>query len=141
VSRPKLDAPFDPEVAALLRRPGADGFATLLGITTDQLSRGAATAYLEIRPELLASTGAVHGGVIATLVEHVLALAVYPLVDVGRWVATVELKLNHLGWARHGRRVARAEVELLRLPLAVASVRVECGDETVALAQSTLYVS
>ena len=138
----RFEAEFNPKVADALREyTKAGGFPSKLGITVDKVEPGSIVCSLKIRPEdHCSSVGVVHGGVIASLIDHTLSLAVYPLVEVGKWVATVEFKTNYLGWVKEGTLVATGTVETLRRKIAVARVAVTNGDETVALAQGTLYV-
>jgi 1,4-dihydroxy-2-naphthoyl-CoA hydrolase len=126
-----LKARFDPEVAAALREyTKADGYPSLLGIVIA----------LPVRPELCSVVGVVHGGAIASLVDHALSLVVYPLVERGKWVATTEFKINYLESVREGVLRVTAEVLSLRARLAVARADVECNGKLVASAQGTLYV-
>ena len=84
--------------------------------------------------------GLVHGGVISALVDHTLSLAVYPLVEMDRWVATLELKLNYVSWAKEGELVATGRVESLRRTHAVVRVDVHNDERLVAVGQGTLYI-
>jgi uncharacterized protein (TIGR00369 family) len=48
----------------------------------------------------------VHGGVFSSLVDAAAYWALYPEVDEGKWMTTVEMKLNLLAPARSGRLIA-----------------------------------
>jgi 1,4-dihydroxy-2-naphthoyl-CoA hydrolase len=95
---------------------------------------------MEVTPALLSGAGAVHGGAVASLIDHALALAVYPLVEPDRWVATTEFKVNYLGWVEKGRITATGRVLSLGRQIAVGRVDVENEGRAVAAAQGTLYV-
>jgi 1,4-dihydroxy-2-naphthoyl-CoA hydrolase len=136
-----LKARFDPEVAAALREyTKADGYPSLLGFDVEEVTPGRIVIALPVRPELCSVVGVVHGGAIASLVDHALSLVVYPLVERGKWVATTEFKINYLESVREGVLRVTAEVLSLRARLAVARADVECNGKLVASAQGTLYV-
>ncbi len=50
--------------------------------------------------------GMVHGGVFSSLVDAAAYWALYPEVDEGKWMTTVEMKLNFLAPARSGKLIA-----------------------------------
>jgi 1,4-dihydroxy-2-naphthoyl-CoA hydrolase len=132
---------FDPEVAAALGEyTRAAGYPSLLGFEVEEVTPGRIIIALPVRPELCSVVGVVHGGAIASLVDHALSLVVYPLVERGKWVATTEFKINYLESVREGVLRVTAEVLSLRARLAVARAEVECGGKLVASAQGTLYV-
>ena len=60
------------------------------------------TAELDIRPDLLNPFGTAHGGVLASLVDHVLGAVMYPIIPRGAWAATTQLNLNLVAPAREG---------------------------------------
>jgi uncharacterized protein (TIGR00369 family) len=89
----------------------------------------------------------VHGGAIVSLVDHCASLAVYPLVEVGKWVATLELKVNYVSAVpASAGGTLEADAQVLALKKRVGIVRVdvrhvaEDRDELVAAAQATVYV-
>jgi uncharacterized protein (TIGR00369 family) len=142
VKESELEAKFQPEVAAAL--PGITAsapYSALLGLRVEEVKPGSIVCSLAVRDELQSGVGAIHGGAIASLVDHSLSLAVYPLVEPGKWVATSEFKINYLAAARTGTLRATARVLSLRRTVAVARVDVELDDGTlVAIAQGTLHV-
>ena len=133
---------FDPEIAKALRKYTKEGggYPALLGLVVEEVTPGRIVVALPVRPELCSVVGVVHGGAIASLVDHALSLVVYPLVERGKWVATTEFKINYLESVREGTLRVTAEVLSLRARLAVARAEVECGGKLVAHAQGTLYV-
>ncbi len=136
-------ADFNPKVAEALKSAAKiDGhFPAHLGIEVERAEPGRIVCSLAVRPEHVTPVvGVVHGGVIAALVDHTLSIAVYPLVEVGKWVATVEFKINYLGSVRGGVVRATGVVERLGKRVAVVRVDVENDGAPVALAQGTLYV-
>ncbi len=133
---------FQPAVAAALKEATAHGpYSSLLGLRVDESGPGVVVCSLPLRPELDSGVGAVHGGAIASLVDHSLSLSVYPLVEPGKWVATAEFKLNYLAAARTGTLRATARVLSLRRTQAVARVDVtDDAGQLVAVAQGSLTV-
>ncbi len=64
---------------------------------------------------------------LASLVDHVLGTAVFPLVPRGTWPATLEFKLNYLAPTRPG--VLRARSQVVSLSKRTAVVSVECDND------------
>lgn len=143
MSETDFAARYAPEVAdALVQSTAAAPYSSLLGMRVVECAPGTVTCELPCRPQLDSGIGAIHGGAIASLVDHSLSLAVYPLVEKGKWVATSEFKLNYLRAAREGATLrATARVLSLRRSTAVARVDVALEDGSlVAVAQGTLHV-
>lgn len=84
----------------------------MLGIRLSRLSPGRATLILDSRPRHAHAEG-VHGGILATLADTALAMAILTLVRSPARIATVELKINYL--SLHARGRLRAEARVLRL--------------------------
>lgn len=75
-----------------------------LGIRIVEVVRGACTARLEPSPRLVGNpdTGAVHGGVITTLLDSVGGAAAFSAVRLGQTVATLDLRIDYLRAAEPG---------------------------------------
>ena len=122
VDGPAIES-YNPDLAAtMLRDGGGGGVIDYLGLRLVDVGPGTAAAEIEVTPELLHNFGAVHGGVVATLVDHVLGAAVLPVVPAGTWPATLEFKLNYLAPVSEG--VIRAESQILSLRRRTAVVQV-----------------
>ena len=78
------------------------GVPEYLGMRITEVGPGWCVCVIGLRPELQNPFGAAHGAVVASLVDHVLGSAVFPLVPLGTWPATLEFKLNYLAAARGG---------------------------------------
>lgn len=87
-------------------------FVRQMGIRISRLGSGQATLVVDTRPEHLQPQGAVHGGVIATLADTAVAMALFTLVPPMTQMATVEMSINYLTPHRGGR--LRAEASILR---------------------------
>ncbi len=135
---------FNADVAKVLPQyTKGSPFAGMLGIEVTESRPGGLTCRIPLTPKLGSGVGAVHGGVLVALVDHSLSLAVYPLVEVGKWVATLELKMNYLAPVpadAEGFIVAEAQVLALKKRIAVVRVDVKWENELVATAQGTVYV-
>jgi uncharacterized protein (TIGR00369 family) len=133
---------YDPAIAeVMLSQSGGDGLTEYLGLRLVAVGPGTATAEVEVRPELLQAFGAVHGGVVAALVDHVLGAAVFPAVSRGTWPATLEFKLNYLAPVRDGVIRAVSEVVVLRRRTAVVQVDVTNDGRPVATALGTISLN
>jgi uncharacterized protein (TIGR00369 family) len=140
VERPAIES-FDPAIAEAMLDPrfdGANGLTEYLGLRIVEATAGRAVGRIEVRPELLQAFGAVHGGVVAALVDHVLGAAIFPSVPKGTWPATLEFKLNYLAPVRDGVLEAVGEVIALRRRTAVVQVEVTNDGKPVAVAQGTI---
>src|SRR5207247_1363780 len=119
VVRPSVSAPsravrppvFAASLAVRLTRvfPGVSppaapgtGLPAYLGIRIVEMAPGRLVAAMDVRAELLTPFGALHGGVMAGLVDHALGCVLYPLMERGQWAATTEFKLNYLAPVRAG---------------------------------------
>jgi 1,4-dihydroxy-2-naphthoyl-CoA hydrolase len=134
---------FDQRIAdAMLKaHDAAGGLPGWLGIKLRELGAGHLTATLEVRDELVTPMGAIHGGVMAGLVDHCLGVVLYPLMHRGQWAATTEFKLNYLRAVKSG--TLTAESRVLSMGRRSAVVRVEVANEgkLACVAQGTLLVS
>ncbi len=68
----------------------------LLGISLDAVEPGQVTMTLPPGPHLLGADGAVHPGMIATLLDSVMGCAVHSTLPVGQGYTTLEIKVNFL---------------------------------------------
>ena len=115
-------------------------YPALLGIEIVEITPGRLRCRLPVADRLMSGAGAVHGGAIASLVDHAISLVVYPLVERNKWVATVELKLNYLAPVREGEIIADAQVLALGRQVGTVRVDVHSGEDLCATALGTVYV-
>jgi uncharacterized protein (TIGR00369 family) len=135
---------FNPQVAeALPEYTKRSPYASHLGIEVAKVEPGLIVCKMKITDAHHSGVGAVHGGAIVSLIDHSLSLAVYPLVEVGKWVATLEFKVNYVAPVKMGGPTEiEAEARVLSLKKVVAHVRVDvrANGELVATAQGTGYI-
>jgi uncharacterized protein (TIGR00369 family) len=118
-----------------------NGLPQYLGISIDEITPGALRATMPVREELLTIMGAIHGGVMAGLVDHALGCVLYPLMKPGQWAATTEFKINYLAAVKAGTLVADSRVLSCGRRSAVVRVDVTNDGRLVCVAQGTLLIS
>jgi uncharacterized protein (TIGR00369 family) len=133
---------YDEGVAAAMQAGDEHltGLPAYLGIRTVDVGPARMVAELDVRPDLLNPFGSAHGGVVASLVDHVLGSVLYPVIERGRWAATTEFKLNLLTAVRGG--TLRAEATIINLTRRTAVVQVEVSNDgrLACLAQGTVLI-
>jgi uncharacterized protein (TIGR00369 family) len=117
------------------------GLPKYLGISLDEFKPGRLLASMEVREDLITVMGAIHGGVMAGFVDHVLGCVLYPLMRRGQWAATTEFKLNYLAAVKRGRLVGESVVLSMGRRSAVVRVDVVNEGRLVCTAQGTLLIS
>jgi uncharacterized protein (TIGR00369 family) len=100
-------------------------FNRYLGIRGESAEKGKSVLLLPVRPEFVgdARRPALHGGVIAALVDTAGGLAAWTALEEGESVSTVDLTVDYREPARLGGQL-RASAELLRKGNRVCHVRV-----------------
>ena len=134
---------FDQRIAdAMMRTNDAPaGLPGYLGVRFVAFTPGRLVAEMEVKKDLVTPMGAMHGGAMAGLVDHVMGCVLYPLMKRGQWAATTEFKLNYLSAVREGTLIAESNVLGLTSRTAVVRVEVRNGDRLACVAQGTLLVS
>jgi uncharacterized protein (TIGR00369 family) len=85
-------------------------FPSLVGLVLEEVRRDYARMRLPFRPELEQPAGAVHGGVIATMVDTVVVPAVGAHYERMPAMATIDMQVRYLGAAREVDLVAEGWV-------------------------------
>lgn len=116
-------------------------FIADLGIEQSRLGDGEAEVSLEVPHRLTNRVGGAHGGVIATVVDVVMAQAIRSRLVPGQLVATVEMKVNYLAPGRAGRLRGLAKAVRVGGTLATATAEVYDADGTLlAIGSGTFRV-
>jgi acyl-CoA thioesterase len=143
----ELAESFNPRVASALKAATAAApFTSMLGVEVEEQRAGYIRCRIPVTEKLRNGIGLVHGGVLTGLIDHVLSIVVYPHVEVGRWVATLDLKVSYIAPVRDGEIVAEAHVVSLRKRIGTVRIDVKNpkapgdGGELVAAAMGTVYV-
>jgi 1,4-dihydroxy-2-naphthoyl-CoA hydrolase len=131
---------FDRQIADGMVATGnaQPGLPAYLGMSITANGPGWCHVDLEVTEALLNPFGAAHGAVVASIIDHALGSAVFPLVPLGTWPATLEFKVNYLAPARPGLLRARSEVVSISSRTAVVTVECTNGDRVVATALGTI---
>jgi uncharacterized protein (TIGR00369 family) len=141
----ELRANYNPRVAeALAAATRAAPFPSLLGFEVVEQRPGYIACKLAVADRHLNGVGLLHGGALTALIDHVLSLVVYPHVEVGKWVATLDLKVSYLAPVREGEILAEAQIVSLRRRIGTVRIDVKNArggePELVAAAMGTVYV-
>ena len=100
--------PLDRELEPLIReRFRSSKFATWMGITLVKVGDGSSEVRLDVEPHHLNPGGIVHGGVLATILDASIGLALRSKLGMGREHVTIELDVHYLSPARTGFLVGR----------------------------------
>ena len=100
--------PIDPELEPLIRkRFGSSRFATWMGMTLQRIDDGESELRLEVQPHHLNPGGIVHGGVLATVLDACIGLALRSKLGMSTEHVTIELDVHYLSPARTGALVGR----------------------------------
>jgi uncharacterized protein (TIGR00369 family) len=102
-------------------------FNHLIGFELVRVHRDGLTIQCYVRPELLNSAGAVHGGVTASLADVAVGSALYHHFGGTRRFTTVELKVNYFRPVTEGRLLARSR--LVRIGSRICVGQVDLSDE------------
>ena len=101
-------------------RPGDEGpFSKLLRITPLYSENGKGGASMPVHSGILQKEGVVQGGIIVSLIDHALYLAVKSLLSERQSTVTIELKINFLAPAKNGVLVADGHVVRMGKRIAV----------------------
>ena len=116
----------DADVAARRRAFGTVPFTRLLGVRREFSDGGRARLVVDARPELENVIGAMHGGIVATLLDVAMASAAVSKVDFGMTAVTLSMNSTFLR-PGHGRLTADGDV--LAVDDAVALCRASVVDD------------
>jgi len=114
-------------------------FNHLLGMHVSRVYADGITLELAITPELTNSLGTLHGGVTATLIDAAIGMAIIGQLG-GRPATTVELKLNYLRPATHGKVRARSKIIKIGKTLAVGTAEVRDSHGALIALGSATYL-
>jgi uncharacterized protein (TIGR00369 family) len=119
---------------------GTGGFAERLGAEVSATGEGKATVHFEAREEHLNPAGTLHGGVLATLVDTAMGMAVRTAADEDDVPATSQLTVTYLRPGKPGPLSVRAQVRTRGEHLTVCDADVEQDGRDLAHAVATFAV-
>ena len=112
------------------------------GVEVIDASPGVVEIAFEANPQHLNLQGLVHGGILATLADTAMGLAVRTVLEPGRRHVTVQLGIEFLSPGRPGRITARGRSVKIGTQLGFAEADVmNAGGRLLARAHSTLSVT
>ncbi|HEX6370153.1 MAG TPA: PaaI family thioesterase [Longimicrobium sp.] len=112
-------------------------FPRLAGVEIDQVQPGKAVFHLDVGDQHLNGSGAVHGGVHATLMDSAMAVA---LIALGLRVSTTQMTVNYLGPVTGARITCTAQLTHRTRRTALAEARIHDGDTLIALGTATFHI-
>ena len=112
------------------------GFLSLIAARTPDATDGRATLVVDVDERHANHAGAVHGGMLATLVDTTMGAAIMSTLDGGS-TATSQLTVTYLRPAKPGRLVVSAEVGKRGQNLTVCDAEIEQDGETIVHALAT----
>jgi uncharacterized protein (TIGR00369 family) len=129
-------------IADLRERLRGNEFYRWAGIELVDASRGAVEIAFRAGPEHVNLQGLVHGGMLATVADTAMGLAVRTILEPGRRHVTVQLGVEFLSPGRAGRIVARGRSVKIGSQLGFAEADVvDARNRLLARAHSTLSVT
>ena len=138
MSELQLNPRYTEAVSVLINR---SPYFSLLSMTLKDLQWGTCLMEVELEEKHLQPFGNVHGGAIASLVDAAAFWAVFPQVERGKGLTTVEMKLNYLAPVQKGKLVARGRCIKLGRTLALGETSVTNGEGTlIAHGTATMMV-
>lgn len=99
-------------------------FWTLMSMKIGSLEWGISEIVMEVEDKHLQPMGIAHGGVLATIVDTTSYWAVYPQLEEGMGLTTLEMKLNYLSPPIKGRIVGHGRCIRLGQNVALADARI-----------------
>lgn len=111
-------------------------FAKLLGIEVDSVEPGHAVLSMQLRHEHMRNNAIAHGGVIATLIDSAMAIAIMALLDENERTVTVDLTIHYLRPVPEGS--AKASARVVRAGRRVVTVSAELFDGEGKLAATAI---
>ena len=111
-------------------------FARLLGIEVDSVEPGHAVLSMKLRPEHMRNNAISHGGVIATLIDSAMAIAIMALLEENERTVTVDLTIHYLRPVPEGS--AKASARVVRAGRRVVTVSAELFDGEGKLAATAI---
>ena len=116
-------------------------FVKLMGMKLLSSGDGKSVMQCRIRPVLRNTAGTLHGGVMGALVDMSVATALRSVMDLSRWMTTVEYKVNFLKPVSDGVVTARGTILRLGSTIAVGSTEIRNDQgEVVAFGSATYYI-
>ncbi len=115
-------------------------FIKLLGLAIEKLENGYCRSSLEIKDDFLNKHKVVHGGVIYSMADISMGVAVYSTLKKDEETATIEIKINYLKPAKTNILICEAKVIQKGKNIAVLESEIKAHDFLVAKAIGTFTI-
>jgi len=115
-------------------------FVKLLGLSIEKLENGSCQSKLQIREEFLNKRKIVHGGIIYSMADISMGVAVYSTLNKGEETATIEIKINYLKPANNKVLVCDARVIQGGKQIAVIEAEIKSDNIMIAKAIGTFSI-
>ncbi len=125
MSKVELNPEYTEAVATLVNRCP---YFSLLSMEIKELQWGSCLVEVKLGEKHLQPFGKVHGGAIASVVDAAAFWAVFPQVEKGLGLTTIEMKLNYLAPAQKGNLIARGRCLRMGKTIALGEAQVWNGD-------------
>jgi uncharacterized protein (TIGR00369 family) len=130
---PKLNPQYVDAVAKVVNQ---SPYFSLLSMEIKDLQWGTSLLEIQLEEKHLQPFGFVHGGAIASIMDAATFWAVFPQVEKGLGLTTVEIKVNFLAPTRKGKLVAKGRCIRLGKTLALGDAEIR-NDEGGLVAHGT----
>ena len=128
-------------ISAVCRTVNQCPYFQLISMSITALGEGTSLLEISLGEKHLQPFGMVHGGVFSSLIDASAFWAVYPLLDEGLGLTTVEMKLNYLSPTLQGNMVAKGQCLKLGKTLALGQSEIHDQDgRLLAHGTATLMV-
>jgi uncharacterized protein (TIGR00369 family) len=111
-------------VKAVCKIVNRSPYFALLSMEVRDLEWGTSLLEVQLEEKHLQPFGNVHGGVMASVVDAATFWAVFPQVERGKGLTTVEIKVNYLAPVQKGKLVAHGQSIKLGRTLALGEARI-----------------
>jgi acyl-CoA thioesterase len=115
-------------------------FIKLLGLAIENLDNGFCRSSLQIQDNFLNKHKFVHGGVIYSMADISMGVAVYSAIKKDEETATIEIKINYLKPAKTSILICDAKVIQKGKNIAVLEAEIKAEDILIAKAQGTFSI-
>jgi uncharacterized protein (TIGR00369 family) len=115
-------------------------FNKLLGIRIVRRHADGVTIQCKLREDLLNIAGAVHGGVLASMADTAMGIALHNHFGGRRPVTTTDLKINYLRPIREGKAIGRSYLLRVGKKLGVGRVELFDGERNLAAIAIVTYM-
>jgi uncharacterized protein (TIGR00369 family) len=112
----------------------------LLGMKVAELDEGYARLVVPIEKRMDSILGGLHGGVLSSLSDSAVAMALFTMIKPGQKPVTVELNINYLKSIQGNQAIAEAHIVSLGRTIAVGDVDITDGSGRLICKSRATYM-